>query len=408
MGTCECGNNKVKTHGCRHDVESETVEGHPTFGMDRTPGGGGGNTRGHHPGKAWSLDEEAGKTALSNLLDRFRSPVGAYDVLIPGNGGIHSASLAHILKSRYQMNPLTVTWTPNLPTEIGRGNLKRLVHAGLDNIFVSPNGQVHRKLTQLCFTRQGHPMLPAILGQRGITGKTALYHGIGLVFFARRPDYRGLGRKHDYHPDFENRCHRIEDICPSELAKRFGITRGDLSFYHPADPKEMFNAGIEIHYLSDYVSMDTREALAYAAAHTGFKAAPHREEGTYSRCHEIDDKMTPLHYYMGRIKTGIGRASIDAGMDPPAPAGMERSDMDRFEAEAPAMYMKDYLEYFEMEEAPFWETVEKFRETRLWTRDNGRWRLNTPGRKPAGVPCGAITPPGFEPIPQTGGHPLAT
>ncbi len=407
MESCGCNKNNHKHHGCDHFItnnrDSSEIDGIDTIaGSDvketSEPGFG--------EGRAYAAPDvkKAGHDALIRLLDRFRSPMGEYDVLVPGNGGIYSASLAHMLREQYGMNPLTVTWAPNLPTAIGRENLQGLLDSGLDNTYVSPNWQVHRKLTQLSFSRLAHPMLPSILGQRAITGKTALYHNIGLVFFAHPPDHSGNGRKNDYHPDMGNGSTRIEDVYPGELANRYGITRGDLSFYHSPDPKEMFNAGMEIHYLSDFLTLSTRQTMAYAMEHTGFKPAPQREEGTYTRCHEIDDKMTSLHYYMAMVKSGVGRAVSDAGMEPLSQAMPECGAMDptnRYDSEVPTRYLGDYLEYFEMEEGRFWETVERFRKPRLWTRKDGAWQLNEPGKEPVGIKGGAIPPPVFEPVRQT-------
>ena len=47
---------------------------------------------------------------LKKLLAKFRSNNGSYDVIVPGSGGKDSAYTSHILKYKYGMNPLTVTW----------------------------------------------------------------------------------------------------------------------------------------------------------------------------------------------------------------------------------------------------------------------------------------------------------
>ena len=51
-----------------------------------------------------------------------------YDVVIPGSGGKDSGYTAHILKYKYGLNPLTVTWAPHIYTEIGR---KKILIIGL-------------------------------------------------------------------------------------------------------------------------------------------------------------------------------------------------------------------------------------------------------------------------------------
>ena len=59
-----------------------------------------------------------------------------YDVVIPGSGGKDSGYTAHILKYKYGLNPLTVTWAPHLYTEIGRKNFDNWIKiGGFDNIL---------------------------------------------------------------------------------------------------------------------------------------------------------------------------------------------------------------------------------------------------------------------------------
>ena len=55
---------------------------------------------------------------LRLLLDKFRSSDGSYDVIVPGSGGKDSAYTSHILKYKYGMNPLTVTWAPHLYADL--------------------------------------------------------------------------------------------------------------------------------------------------------------------------------------------------------------------------------------------------------------------------------------------------
>ena len=86
-----------------------------------------------------------------------------YDVIVPGSGGKDSAYTAHILKYKYGMNPLTVTWAPHMYTEIGFKNFENWMHVGgLDNILYTPNGVLHRELTRNAFLNLLHPFQPFI------------------------------------------------------------------------------------------------------------------------------------------------------------------------------------------------------------------------------------------------------
>ena len=106
---------------------------------------------------------------LRTLLDKFRSSDGSYDVIVPCSGGKDGGYVAHILKYKYNMNPLTVTWSPHLYTEIGWQNFQGMIHTGdIANVLGTPAGKTHRKLTKISFEILGDPFQPFILGQKNL------------------------------------------------------------------------------------------------------------------------------------------------------------------------------------------------------------------------------------------------
>ena len=77
------------------------------------------------------IDWEEREKQLLQLLDKYRSKDGSYDCMVPRSGGKDSAMQAHILKYKYGMNPLTITWPPILYTDYGYKNWKKRNHRTL-------------------------------------------------------------------------------------------------------------------------------------------------------------------------------------------------------------------------------------------------------------------------------------
>ena len=120
---------------------------------------------------------------LKRLLKKFKRNHG-YDVIVPGSGGKDSAFTSHILKYKYGMNPLTVTWAPHMYTDIGWKNFNNWMHkGGLDNILYTPNGRLHRLVTSFAFKNLLHPFQPFIIGQRIIGPKFAVKFDVPLVMY---------------------------------------------------------------------------------------------------------------------------------------------------------------------------------------------------------------------------------
>ena len=130
----------------------------------------------------WSHREKE----LINLCDRFRKNDGSYDCVVPGSGGKDSFYASHILKTKYKMNPLTVTWSPTLATDWGLKNFYSWIASGQDNILISSNGLVKRLLTRLALENLFHPFQPFILGQRIAPIKVALEKNIKIDFLWRK------------------------------------------------------------------------------------------------------------------------------------------------------------------------------------------------------------------------------
>ena len=62
--------------------------------------------------KAKEIDWMKREQSLIKLLNKHRRNDGGYDIVVPGSGGKDSAYTSHLLKYKYGMNPLTVTWAP--------------------------------------------------------------------------------------------------------------------------------------------------------------------------------------------------------------------------------------------------------------------------------------------------------
>lgn len=336
----------------------------------------------------WKQREED----LMHLLERYRSIDGSYDVLVPGSGGKDSAMASHLLKYRYGMHPLTVTWAPHLYTDIGWQNFQNWAHkGGFDNLLFTPNGRVHRLLTRLAVLNLLHPFQPFIVGQKTFAPKMALKFGIKLVFYGEMPGQYGervpVTKKRfgdeKLSPGFQLRYDDLTrlslgGIPLSELMEKHGLTRNDLLPYMPAPPAELEKAGIEFHYLGYYVKWVPQEAYYYAVEHSGFEANPERTEGTYSKYNSLDDKIDGLHYWTTFVKFGIGRATYD-GSQEIRNRHLTRKEgvalVRRFDGEFPKRYFKEILDYLNMTEEEFLTNADRFRSPHLWNKENGEWKL---------------------------------
>lgn len=308
-----------------------------------------------------------------------------YDCVIPGSGGKDSAYTAHILKYKYGLNPLTVTWAPHLYTDIGWKNFQNWSHiGGLDNILFTPNGKLHRVLTKLAFINLCHPFQPFIIGQKLIGPKIANKFGIKYVFYGENQAEYGNNIDDNKKETMDQKFFLDEKktnilyggVSKENIIKNYKFHSHDFAPYEPLTNDKNQT---EVHYLGYYLKWDPQECYYYAAKHTGFKANIERTEGSYSKYSSIDDKIDPFHYYTTLTKFGLGRASYDAAQEIRNDK-IDRDEginlVDLYDNEFPKKFFKEFLNYISISEDHFHEIIDKFRSPHLWGKDiNGNWKL---------------------------------
>jgi len=340
-----------------------------------------------------NINWEEREKELIALLDNYRSSDGSYDVLVPGSGGKDSIFASHILKYKYGMHPLTVTWSPHLYTDIGWKNFQNWIHkGGFDNYLFTPNGKIHRLIARNAFINLLHPFQPFILGQKTFAVKMAARFNIPLVFYGENPGEYGANisiNQKKFAPDSEG--YRLDfvdrNLNPEEIFLggksvadylKDGITLGDLGSYLPLDSDLAKKKNIDVHYLGYYIKWVPQECYYYAVKHTGFEANPERTEGTYSKYNSIDDKTDGFFYYTTYIKFGYGRATQDAAQEI-RNHHITRDEgtalVKRFDGEFPKRYFSEFLDYIGMTEKEFTEIVNSFRGPHIWKQENSEWRL---------------------------------
>lgn len=343
------------------------------------------------------IDWKERELELMELCSKNRKGNGSYDCIVGGSGGKDSAMQSHLLKYKYGMNPLTVTWSPHLYTDIGWKNFQSWIHVGgFDNFLFTPNGKMHRLLTRNATLNLLHPFQPFILGQKAFVAKMAAKLNIPLIFYGEMPGEYGENISH-HTSSFSARANNPDDegfsldyISSIELSNVLlggetvgeyideGISLADLSCYLPEDPNILDEKKIEIKYLGYYVKWVPQEAYYYATDNTGFQCNPERTEGTYSKYNSLDDKLDGFFYYTRWIKFGVGRAMMDSAQEI-RNQHITREEgialINKYDGEYPSRYEAEFLDYISMDRDDFLNLCDQFRSPHLWMIQNGSWEL---------------------------------
>ena len=347
----------------------------------------------------WNLRDKE----LKDLCNKHRSKDGSYDCIVPGSGGKDSFYASHILKYKYGMNPLTVTWAPHMYTPWGWNNFQKWIHSGFDNYLCTPNGRVHKLLTRLAVENLFHPFQPFIFGQKFLAPKIAMLYDIKLVFFGENeaeygnPIADNLSNKRDYEYFASSNQSEVYlgGTSVSELIEDYGLNKNDLMQYMPCNPNELEEKNIEVHYTGYYTKWHPQKNYYYAVKHMDFESCPERMPGTYSKYVSVDDKMEDFNYYTTGIKYGLGWSSYVSAHEIRSGDLMREEGValvKKYDLEFPSRYIDDFLKYISVdpEKSPiaaknfeqpiadleyFMSVHDRFRSPHLWIFENNSWKL---------------------------------
>jgi N-acetyl sugar amidotransferase len=337
-----------------------------------------------------NIDWELRKEELVELCNKHRRNDGRYDVLVPGSGGKDSVRAAYELKYNYGMNPLLVTWPPQLMTLMGERNMKAWLNAGFACYTITPNQKLHKVISKLSFENLCHPFQPFTLGQNHAPMYLSTLLNIPLVMYGENGAEYGNNIQYNEKPTRDESYYSTEKsldeiflggISAREIMEKYNFSLADLKPYLPVNPYDLRKTGTELHFLGYYLKWHPQEEYYYAVEHTDFLPNDFRTEGSFSKYSSIDDKFDWLNFYTTHIKFGIGRATYDSAQEI-RNGDITRDEgialIKRFDGEYPHQYVKDCCEYMGITVERFDEIIEKFRTPHLWEKNSEKWELKHP------------------------------
>ena len=329
---------------------------------------------------------------LLKLLDKYRGK-GEYDCVVPGSGGKDSCYASHILKYKYGMNPLTVTWPPILYTDYGKKNFKNWLSSGnFANISAKRNDNFFKILTKLSIENLLHPFQTFILGQKNYPPKIAHQENIPLIFYGENEaeygnpisDNQSSLRDKSYYVYKNFRDLRLGGLKINEIMNEYNFKYKDFDSILPLNEEKLKSFPLEVHYLGYYLKWIPQEAYYYSVENCKFRPRPFRTQGTYSRYSSIDDKIDDLHFYTTFIKFGIGRATYEASQE-------IRNDhltieegkklIKKYDGEFPDRYFSELMKYLSIKEGYFFRLCDKGRSPHLWKKIKNKWFLRHTANK---------------------------
>lgn len=326
------------------------------------------------------IDWVAREQSFREVIEHAKSRSGGYDCVIPVSGG--KDSTWQVVKClEYGLNPLAVTWKPPGRTAIGERNLANLVSLGVDHVDWLINPKVERKLTYDALCRYGSTAIPMHLAIHSIPTILAVRFRIPLIVWGENAAF-------EYGGPTEERTGFSLD---SAWFKRYGVTHGTTAedwvseeltqkaltpYFRPTDD-ELREAGIKAVFLGYYFEWDPETTRKVAARH-GFVANPAGARTGYYDYADIDDDFISIHHWLKWYKFGFTRLYDNLSLEI-RNGRLSREDaieiVRRSGDETPHEDIGKLCEFLGVTTEHFFSVCERFRNQRIWYREDGAWKI---------------------------------
>jgi N-acetyl sugar amidotransferase len=266
-----------------------------------------------HFGERKSVDWAKRKEEFLNVVERFRRPNGSnYDCIVPVSGGKDSTYQTITLLDQ-GLNPLCVTATTCMLSDLGRRNIENLKWRGVDFIEYTPNPKVRRKLNRLGLTGVGDISWPEHVSIFTVPVQVSVKFNVPLIVWGENSqnEYGGpaaAAQNNTLNRRWLEEFGGLLGLRVSDLIGQDGIEpRHLIPYTYPTDA-ELDQVGTTGIFLGYYFPWDGLENALFSQAH-GFETYSKLVEGSLVNYENLDNNHTGIHDYFKFLKYGFGRAT---------------------------------------------------------------------------------------------------
>ena len=336
-----------------------------------------------------SIDWNEHEKMLVELLDEYkfkqRKKGNPYDCIIPVSGGKDSTFQTWLMKEKFNMNPLLVTYNHTFNTPLGLRNLTNLIEKMDCNLirFTTAPGSAKR-IAKYMLEHVGDVTWHYHAGIMTFPIKAAVMYDVPLIVWGEEgfSELTGMHNQDDF-VEFTKKKrqeHSMRGFEPQDLLDIEGcpLNEYDLEpFVFPNDD-DLERVGIRGIYLSNYISWNARKQTEYIIENLNFETAQVRER-TFNIYDKLDDvHANGLHDYLKYLKFGYGRATDDAATE------IRHGRMTREEGIELVMKFDHvrprdldiFLKNCHMTEDELLTLIEPMRDSSIWEKtSNGQWQV---------------------------------
>lgn len=341
----------------------------------------------HESRQKLEVDWDERWAMLEKILDEAkrmaRERGNSHDCIIPVSGGKDSHYQTWLLKEKFGMNPLLVTFNHTFNALAGVRNLENLVSkSGFDLLRYTAGPDSVRKISRHMLATVGDLTWHYHAGIRTLPFQIAVKYNIPLIVWGEHgfAELTGIVSLEDFveFTRWTRKEHDMRGYEPEDLIGHGGITEHDVSPYvYPSD-EEIEQCGLRGIYLSNFVDWDAKHHVEKMIEEWDFGPVTFERDRTFNLYAKIEDHANDVHDYLKYLKFGYGRGTDDASMEIRHGRMTREEGMEvvrRYDANEPST-LGEYCEFLGISRQDFYQLAEPMRDSAIWERkgDSGDWQ----------------------------------
>ena len=334
----------------------------------------------------WIEREQAFQEILDEAKDMAKERGNAHDCIVPISGGKDSHYQVWLLKEKYGMNPLLVSFNHGFNTPSGLRNLRNLTEkSGCDLITYTAGKDSVKKIARYMVEKVGDITWHYHAGIRTLPFKVAVEKNIPLIVWGEHgfAELTGLVSLKDLveFTKWTRKEHDMRGIEAEELIGNNGITATDIEPYIFPSDDQISETEVRGIYISNFFKWNAEEHARLMKKVWDFGYITYARERSFNLHSKIEDHANDVHDYMKFIKFGYGRGTDDASMEI-RHGRITREDgialVKKYDPIEPSS-LEFYCNFLGITVKEFYDFIEPMRDLNAWRKnDNGKWELIDP------------------------------
>jgi len=325
---------------------------------------------------------EKGKE-LDSLFSKYKDRTGSfYDCVIPVTGNSDSFFVVDVVKNRYGLNPLLVTYNTHFNTKVGVRNLARLItKLDCDHMMLTVSPDIVKKVTKIAMHKLGDIYWQVLAGSQTFPVQVATKFKIPLVIWGVNGwlDQVGMFSHHD-RVEMTKKVRKEHSLRRMDVDELFDgedqLTWKDKQpFTYPSDV-QLEKSRVRGIYLGNFLRWDSQQQSEDMIEKYDYETMEQpRTFNTYESIYCWNSAGT--HDYIKFLKFGYGKATDHASRDIRLKRLSREDGIDlvqKFDAEIPYVSLRLFLDWIDMTENEFYKIIEPFRDPLVWNKNkNGEY-----------------------------------